>query len=145
VLDCAALETLDTHAPTVFVDFAGNSALRRRVHTHFDAALRYSCSVGGTHWQALGSGAHLPGPRPTLFFAPAQMKLRSGPPPAGWGPGGLQQRLGQAWNAFMQQVDSPGNAWLQTHLVQGPQALGAAYRALLEGQADPQRGLIVSL
>jgi hypothetical protein len=145
VLDYAALETLDPAVPTVFVDFAGNAALRRRVHTHFDGTLTYSCSIGGTHWQALGSGAQLPGPRPTLFFAPAQVKRRSGPPPEGWGPGGLQQRLGQAWRAFMQHVDRPDSHWLRIEQRQGAQALEAAYRALLEGQADPQQGLMVSL
>ena len=38
--------------------------------------LAYSCSVGGTHWEALGGGKGLPGPRPVLFFAPAQIKKR---------------------------------------------------------------------
>ena len=38
--------------------------------------LAYSCSVGGTHWDALGGGKGLPGPRPVLFFAPAQTKKR---------------------------------------------------------------------
>ena len=39
-------------------------AVRANVHQHFGEVLAYSCSVGGTHWDALGSGKGLPGPRP---------------------------------------------------------------------------------
>ena len=66
---------------TVYVDFAGNAGLRRQVHEHFASQLAYSCSVGGTHWEELGSAAKLPGPRPLLFFAPTQIEKRAGPPP----------------------------------------------------------------
>jgi hypothetical protein len=45
----------------VYVDISGDAALRARIHGHFGANLGYSCSVGGTHWQALGSGHGLPG------------------------------------------------------------------------------------
>ena len=37
-------------------------------------ALRYSCSIGGTHLTQLAGAKDLPGPRATLFFAPAQGK-----------------------------------------------------------------------
>ena len=46
--------TMDRSVPSVYVDFAGNVALRRPVHEHFGDTLRYSCSVGGTHWDELG-------------------------------------------------------------------------------------------
>ena len=62
--------------PTVYVDFSGDAELRRRIHGHFGQDLKFSSSVGGTHWEALGSARDLPGPRPTLFFAPARIKLR---------------------------------------------------------------------
>ncbi len=76
VIEYDALATLDATVPTVYVDFAGNAALRRAVHEHFGRQLLYSGSVGGTHWEALGAGAGLPGPRPVLFFAPAQFARR---------------------------------------------------------------------
>jgi hypothetical protein len=84
------LGAMDRATPSVYVDFAGNAALRRSIHEHFGEALRYSCSVGGTHWDELGGGRDLPGPKPTLFFAPAQIAKRSAAPPAGWGPAELQ-------------------------------------------------------
>jgi len=77
-----AIGAMDRSLPSVYVDFAGNATLRRSIHEHFGAALRYSCSVGGTHWDELGGGRDLPGPKPTLFFAPAQIARRSAAPPA---------------------------------------------------------------
>ncbi len=136
---------LDAGVPTVYVDFAGNAALRRAIHERFAGTLAYSCSVGGTHWAELGAGGGLPGPRPTLFFAPAQVKKRSGPPPEGWGPGVLQQRLAEAWRAFMQPVNDPAAPWLRITAGRGPAAVEAGYRALLEGRADAREGLMLAL
>lgn len=145
VLGYEGLPGLDPGQPTVYVDFAGNAPLRRQVHEHFGGALAYSCSVGGTHWQALGPGSGLPGPRPTLFFAPAQIKLRSAPPPQGWGPGGLQQRLGQAWAGFVQALQQPGSEGLHIVWRSGPAALQQAYADLLAGQARADQGLMLDL
>ncbi|MBL8313574.1 MAG: DUF2855 family protein [Rubrivivax sp.] len=136
---------LDPAVPTVYVDFAGDAAVRHGVHTHFGDALRFSSSIGGTHWEALGSGRGLPGPRPTLFFAPAQIKRRSAPPPEGWGPDGLAGRLGASWAAFIaaaQQADEP---WV--HIVHhcGPIAVLQAYQAMLAGQVDAREGLMLVL
>jgi hypothetical protein len=136
---------IDTAAASVFVDFAGNAALRRAVHERLGDALAYSCSVGGTHWHELGSGGGLPGPRPVLFFAPTQIKKRAGPPPEGWGPGGLQQRLAEAWQAFMQPVNHPAHPWLRIEHARGAAAVEAAYRALLDGRADARTASMLAL
>ncbi len=145
VLAYGDLAQINPQQRTVYVDFAGNAGLRRQVHEHFGGQLAYSCSVGGTHWQDLGSAAQLPGPRPLLFFAPAQIKKRAGPPPEGWGPGGLQQRLGAAWAAFMAVVDRPDSDWVRITSRPGGASMGAAYQALLAGQADAREGLMTSL
>ncbi len=139
----AGLSGLDRNVPTVYVDFAGNAALRQQVHEHFGEALVFSSSIGGTHWEALGSGRGLPGPRPTLFFAPAQIKKRQAAPPEGWGPEGLAARLGASWQAFLAAVQRPGEPWVQVRASQGAAALEAAYRALLEGRADARDGAMI--
>ena len=139
------LGQMDPSVPCVFVDFAGNAGLRRQVHEHFAGTLAYSCSVGGTHWDALGAGGGLPGPRPTLFFAPAQVKKRSAPPPEGWGNAGLQQRIAGAWTAFMLPVNDPANPWLHIRQAGGADAVEAAYRALLAGRTDPREGCMLAL
>jgi hypothetical protein len=136
---------LNPRVPTVYIDFAGNATLRRAVHEHFGDALVYSSSIGGTHWAELGSGAGLPGPRPVLFFAPAQIKQRSAPPPQGWGRDALEQRLGAAWTALLDRVGRADGPWLHIVSARGAPALEAAYASLLNGQADARTGLMLTL
>jgi hypothetical protein len=141
LLDYAALDTLSPAEPTVYVDMSGSAALRRRVHAHFGAQLKYSCSVGGTHWDQLGGARGLPGPRPVLFFAPAQVTKRA----ADWGAAELQQRIEAAWQAALARVRDPRRPWLEVVRGRGPVEVEAAYRSLLDGSADPRRGYFLSL
>jgi hypothetical protein len=145
VRDYAALEAADPAVPTVYVDFSGDADFRRRVHRHYREALRYSCSVGGTHWQALGGGRDLPGPRPELFFAPTQIQRRASPPPEGWGADGFRQRLGEARRAFVAKVADPAAPWLVVRPVRGVEAACAALTDLIDGRVDARDGLMVAL
>ena len=126
---------------SVYVDFSGSVAVRAGVHAHLGEQLAYSCSVGGTHWDALGSGKGLPGPRPVLFFAPAQVKKRV----ADWGGTGLQVRMADAWAAFMKPVTAAQHPWLRVVRGQGAAAVEACYAALLAGKVKPQEGHILSV
>ncbi len=143
VLPYEDLPKLSDRMPTVYVDFSGDAELRRRIHTHFGDRLMFSSSIGGTHWEALGPARDLPGPRPTLFFAPAQVKLRSAPPPAGWGGAELQRRMAAAWAGFMRQVAA--GAWVQIIEQRGAQAALDAYGRMLAGRADARQGLILGM
>ena len=136
-----AVGTLPADAPAVYVDFSGSAAVRSAVHTHLGNALAYSCSVGGTHWADLGSGKGLPGPRPVLFFAPAQVKKRN----ADWGAAGLQQQIAGAWAAFMVPVTAPDKPWLHVVKGQGEAAVEATYAALLGNRMKPDEGHMLSL
>ncbi len=135
-----ALETLDAAQPAVYVDMAGDAALRRRIHGHWGERLGHSASVGGTHWQELGGARGLPGPRPTLFFAPARAAERAAPPPDGWGTDGLMRQIGEAWSALMARVDDPARPWLTIVEEEGSAAIEAAWRAAVAGRADPREG-----
>jgi hypothetical protein len=139
----------DAGLPTVYVDFAGSAPVRRAVHEHFANTLTYSSSIGGTHWEDLGSGGGLPGPRPTLFFAPAQIKKRSAPAPEGWGREVLQQRMAQAWALFIAQVlkgqGPSAEPWVRIVHHQGGSAVESSYSALLAGTADAREGVMLSL
>lgn len=133
---------LDRIAPdtaAVYIDFAGNAALRREIHTRL-GQLRYSCSVGGAHLGQLGGAKDLPGPRATLFFAPAQAQKRQGD----WGRGELQQRMVASWHAFRAVVEDPGAAWLRVQRHDGPAAAQAAYAQVLAG-GDPAIGHILAI
>ncbi len=140
VLAYDQLDRIAADAACVYVDFSGNAALRKNIHTRF-GNLKYSCSVGGTHVEQLGGARDLPGPRATLFFAPAQIKKRN----ADWGADGLGQRLLQAWKTFVGRVCDPAAPWLVVERHLGPDAVAAAYAEVLGGHGDPRVGHILSL
>ena len=140
VLSYAQLAQLDAQQPCVYIDFAGNASLRHAIHSHF-SQLKFSSSIGGTHVDQLGGAQGLPGPRATLFFAPAQIKKRH----ADWGAEVLGQRLLASWQAFLARVSHAQSPWLQVHHHQGPDAAQAIYRAVLSGQCPPQEGHMLSL
>jgi Protein of unknown function (DUF2855) len=123
--------------PAVFLDMAGSAEVRAEVHTHFGDHLRFSSAVGATHWDEMQGGENLPGPRPTLFFAPDQITKRR----ADWGPGGLEARFATAWEGFTASVAR----WMEVVEVRGPEAVTAAYLEVLDGRSSPAHGLICSL
>lgn len=140
VLAYEQLDQINADAACVYIDFAGNAELRRAIHTRF-TQLRYSSSIGGTHVDQLGGAKTLPGPKPTLFFAPAQIKKRSGE----WGAQGLGQRLLQAWQSFTARVNDPQNPWLVVHHHRGADAVALTYQMVLGGRGDPREGHILTL
>ncbi len=133
------LESLGSALPCTYIDYAGNAALRQRIHTHF-TQLQYSCSVGGTHVQELGGAKGLPGPKATLFFAPAQIAKRRDD----WGGAVLNARLVQSWQAFALRVSQSDATWLdvETHTAS---TASVAYASLLTGQLSPRSGQVWSL
>lgn len=130
--DVATLPT----TPTVFVDMAGDGDVVRAVHEHFGDALRYSCVVGGTHWDKVAMGQALPGPSPTLFFAPDQVAKRT----QEWGADVLQQKMGAAWLAFL----VPSSRWIRVVRSAGPEAMARVYQDVLAGRATPDEGHVLS-
>ena len=133
------IETLSADLPCTYVDYAGNAALRLQIHSHFKA-LKYSCSVGGTHVQELGGAKGLPGPKATLFFAPAQIAKRRDD----WGGAVLNQRLVHSWQAFAQRVSQTGNTWMDVETHTSASASNA-YASLLKGQLSPRIGQVWQL
>ncbi len=130
------ITTIDNTVPTVFVDMAGNGDVRAVLHSHFDAMLQYSCSVGATNWDQMGSNTELAGPKPTLFFAPAQAQKRS----ADWGAAGLQQRIAVAWVDFVGRA----NDWVEVVESSGEAAITDVYQSTLKGTANPKKGYVLS-
>ena len=135
------LASLSASIPVVYVDFSGSATLRTAVHKHWSDDLRYSCSVGGTHWDELGGGKGLAGPRPVLFFAPAQIKKRQGD----WGPAELGNKLVQAWRAFSTKATAGNDRWLTVQRHQGVREVEKAYAQVLAGRGDPRTGHVLSL
>ncbi len=139
VLSYAQLDQIAPDVACIYVDFAGNAKLRHSIHSRF-GNLKYSCSIGGTHVTQLGGAKYLPGPRATLFFAPAQIKKRS----ADWGPAGLGQRLVLAWQAFSTRIGQGPAPWMRVEQHKGDTAVAAAYQQVLAGKGDPRTGHILA-
>jgi len=141
VVAYADVTTLPAGDFAVYVDMSGDAMLRAAVHGHWRDRLAYSCSVGGTHWQALGGGKGLPGPRPVLFFAPAQAKKRI----AEWGSDGFGQRVASAWQGFIERVAHSQTPWLRVVAARGRDAVESTYAALLDGRVAASEGRVLAL
>ncbi len=133
------LASLD-NAPTVTVDFAGNSTLLSSLHHHFGDSLKYSCLVGATHIEERGAGLggggrDLPGPKPVLFFAPDHFVAffkEHGPVEGG-------KMAAAAWLGFL---DAVGDAIaIERH--QGLEAARKTYLEMVGGSVDPAKGIVI--
>jgi hypothetical protein len=135
-----AYDTIDSlhRGPATFVDIAGDSQIRRAVHSFYGDELAYSMVVGATHWENPPQGEDkLPGPPPTFFFAPDRVATRS----RDWGPAGLQTRAADAWQPFCDWIGSrlrvvPGD---------GFEAVQHAYLDVLEGRVGPELAHVLSI
>jgi len=124
--------------PATFVDIAGDAAVRFAVHAHFAEELLCSMTVGVTHWQELGAGGgELPGPAPTVFFAPDRVTKRSGD----WGPAELQSRVAGAWRPFCEWT----GGWLEVIHGRGFEAVQRVYLDVLEGRVEAHAAHVLSL
>ena len=142
VLTYDQLDAVAADAACIYVDFAGNGDLRRRVHTRFTGRA-YNCPIGGTHVEnrgAAGTARDLPGPRATLFFAPTPAKKRS----ADWGPAEFGRRLAQGWHAFRSQVADVTPPWLVVQQHAGPAAVQQAHALVLAGKGDARLGHVLT-
>lgn len=124
---------------SVSVDFAGNAGLLKSIHETMSDDLKYSCLVGATHVEArgdkFGSAAQLPGPPPTLFFAPdhAVALFKSvGPEEAG-------RQMAAAWHTFLAAID--GAITIET--LGGLDAARLTYLDMLGGRIDPAKGIVI--
>ena len=136
VLDYADEAGLAAEAgPVALIDFAGNGAVRRSVHTLLGDSLIESHVVGDTHWEADNAGA-LPGVQPQFFFAPSVIVERV----AEWGAAGFEARLAAAWGRF---IASTG--WLRVTKDSGAEAVTGHWRDLAAGRIDPAEGLVLAV
>ena len=129
-------------APTVFIDIAGDAAVRAAVHRHVGDDLVHSSAVGGTHWDAerpAGDDAAepLPGAAPSFFFAPDQARKRI----EQWGADRYDEAFAAAWRRAIAWSDG----WLEVRESRGADAVRAAYLEVLDGASPPSVGHVLSL
>jgi hypothetical protein len=137
------IESLDPSAPTLYVDFSGDTALRKRVHLHFGASLVHDCYAGSaqSHDHLSKSEEALPGPKPAPYFAPYQIKKRN----LEWGPAEVTRKFNEAQLAFIRRVSDAAKPWMQVERHAGYPAAQDLISALVAGRVDPKKGLIVAL
>ena len=131
VLTYDALENLDPATPSVIVDFAGNGALKARLHRHLKA-LSASHIVGDTDWAA-PADEPLEGPQPALFFAPTHWANRI----REIGQQAFDAELNSSMAAFL--ATTPN--WLHLETAQGPQGYTDSFNRLLANKLKPDEGL----
>lgn len=130
VRDYCTIESLDAGTPSVLVDFAGNGVLKARLHDHL-TALVASHIVGDTHW-AEPQALNLPGPAPTLFFAPtsiARMVARDGAP-------AFQAALAAAMTDF----STDAAQWMTVIESHGEDGFTRNFNTMAEGRSYPAQG-----
>ena len=131
--------SLPANSPVAYVDMAGNTPLRATLHELFGEQMKYSGIIGLTHRKASpdDQALALPGAKPQFFFAPDQIRKRTGE----LGPAGFNERFVAAWSGFTPNLDR----WMKVIEHRGPAAVQRAYLDTLNGRVPPDQGLILSL
>jgi len=126
-------------ADSVTVDFAGNAGLLGKLHEHFSDTLKYSCLVGATHIEERGAGLGaadgLPGPKPTLFFAPDHAVAffkEHGPVEGG-------KLVAGSWHRFLSAVEGT----VEIVKLSGLEGARATYLEMVGGSVDPAKGIVI--
>jgi len=132
-----AVTSMPADSPVAYVDMAGNSDLREKLHRHFGDQMKYSGRVGLTHRSTSTDEPTLPGAKPTWFFAPDQIRKRA----KEWGPGGVETRFAAAWAGFAPKLDQ----WLTVTEGRGPATVQQVYLDTLNGRVPPDQGHILSI
>ena len=131
------IDTVPADAPIVSIDMAGSGPVLAAVHAHFGQHLQHSMAIGRSHHEAPPRAGDLPGPRPTFFSAPDQVKKRV----RDWGPRGYQERIAAAVRGF---VDW-SHDWLVVRHANGGTAAAATWLEVHAGSVAPDAGHVVSM
>lgn len=141
VLAYEDLAMLPAANAVVVLDFAGDTALRERLHQHFGDAMKHDAIIGATQAQPFARDTALPGPRPTFFFAPNELRRQS----QALGRAQFGAALAGAQRAFLDRAFAPQSPWLRVDRREGWAAALGAMQQLCAGQVDPALGLTIEL
>jgi NADPH:quinone reductase-like Zn-dependent oxidoreductase len=131
-----AISELEASRPTVYLDVAGSADLRARLREHLGDHLVRDVVIGVTH-QEQGGGGGLAAGGTEFFFAPNQMRKRTGD----WGRPALDQRFAEAWLRFAPTAEQ----WVDVVPHEGPAALRDVWLEVLAGTTSPRVGHVIQL
>ncbi len=123
--------------PSVYVDMAGNAAVKRSLHERLADHLTHLAAVGTSHWDQFAPQQDLPGVKPQFFFAPSQIAKRR----EDWGPGVVERNITEAWA----RVADGAADWMELHVHDGLAAALPVYADLAAGRASPKDGHVIAL
>lgn len=135
VVDYTDVEQLENSKAALFIDFAGNADLTKRVHEHYADQLKHSCVAGVSHWEDRAQVTDFPGPKPAFFFAPTQVTKRV----EEWGQAEFAKRLAMATQAFFKFVEGK----IEISEVNTPEQALQIFTDLLNGRMQASAGYIV--
>ncbi|MCB2112874.1 MAG: DUF2855 family protein [Parvularculaceae bacterium] len=131
------IASLDAARPSVIVDMSGNGAVLSELHRHLGENLMYCANVGVTHYEENEMGPHFNREKSAMFFAPGHIQKRV----QDWGVGVFEKKAFTFWrDASLKCRD-----WLKFETATGVAGLEVAYRKILKGESEPDRGVIVEL
>ena len=128
---------ISARAKTAYVDMSGNAKLTETLHHRLGENMVESCMVGATHWESGGRAKDLPGAKPKFFFAPGQIAKRD----KDWGRGVIFEKA----NAAGAEIAKKTAGEISIERIQGAEATAEIWKAMLNNQVSPSRGLIVSI
>lgn len=137
VLTYDEIDSLEPGVSTAFFDVAGNRDVLAGIHEHLGDAIVYSGQVGQTHWSDKDKqhSQNLPGPCPVTWSGPDQLMI-------------LRERHGES--GFMKLVQASmidfmmaAFNWIKFQPAQGPDAVNARVKAMLDGEVDAHEGVIL--
>lgn len=135
VLPYDAVGELSPETPAGYLDFAGGLDLRTALRAHLGSSLVHDSVIGVTQQDSRRVGT-LTGVRPTVFFAPEQMRKRT----VDWGRAGLDDAFGAAWRRFAPVVEG----WVDVQVGQGAEALRDVWLEVLAGRSAPRVGHVLT-
>ncbi len=135
VLAYGAISELSADTPTAYLDLAGSASLRAGLRAHLGDRLVHDAVVGVTHQESAAATPR--DPRTTFFFAPDQMRKRTGE----WGREEVDRRFAEAWLRFAPTVAT----WVDVVPHEGPAALREVWLEVLSGRTSPRVGHVVAL
>ena len=131
------IESIDAERPTVIIDMSGNTDLMSRLHQHLGEQMRFTSSVGITHWQQPRDVDGIINERCQQFFAPTH--IQEG-----------MKRLGQEeWErrsfAYVMHSMSKSRNWLRIKELEGLGGLTSIYQDVCAGTNDASEGIIIKM
>lgn len=123
--------------PAAYIDMAGDTKLTQTLHNHLRDNIVESAMVGASHWEDGGSMGELPGAKPTLFFAPAQIAKRD----KEWGAGELTAKAMQATMTISERA----KRHMQIEWSLGAEAVQQSWHNLLDNKVPGSTGIMASL